>query len=40
MLSTFARFAKEHEPGGNFVAEGETSSSGIGLVKNPKADFS
>jgi hypothetical protein len=34
-----ARIAMEHGPRGDLVAKGETSSSGRGLLKSPKADF-
>ena len=40
MIATSVLCAKEHEPGGDLVAEVETTSSGGDLVKSPKADFS
>jgi hypothetical protein len=40
MFSTSARFAKEHEPGGDLGAELENISSECGSLKWTKADFS
>jgi hypothetical protein len=39
MLANPGRFAKEHGPRGDLVAEVETTSSGDGFVKRTKTDF-